>query len=65
MYKLVNRAAHLLSVDGALGYMNEERVTDDDVSSATYGFGGNYRWKLSPTPEIIEDARYMGTFDLG
>ena len=62
-YKLVDRAAHLVSVDGALGYLNEERLTDDDVGSASYGIGGAYRWKLSPTAELIEDARVIGTFE--
>ena len=60
VYTVVNRAAHVLSVDGGLGYLNEHRLTDADVSSATYAFGGAYRWKLSPTAELSEDARFTG-----
>jgi putative salt-induced outer membrane protein YdiY len=62
-FKLIDRASHLLSVDGGLGYLNEERLTGDDVSSASYAFGGAYRWKLSPTAEFSDDARYTATFD--
>ena len=62
-FKLIDRASHLLSVDGGLGYLNEERLTGDDVSSASYAFGGAYRWKLSPTAEFTDDARYTATFD--
>lgn len=61
-YKLVNLAAHQLSVDGGLGYLNERRLVGDDVSSATYGAGGAYRWKLSNTAQLSEDARFTGTF---
>jgi putative salt-induced outer membrane protein len=62
-YKLVERAAHLLSVDGGLGYLNEQRLADADVSSATYGLGAAYRWTLSPTAELIDDVRFTGIFD--
>src|SRR5262245_52593725 len=37
--KLVDRAPHKLTADVGLGYLNEKRLTGDDVSSATYGFG--------------------------
>ena len=62
-YKLVDRAAHLLSVDGGLGYLNEKRAVGPDVSSPTYAFGGTYRWKLSATAELSEESRFTGTFD--
>ena len=61
--KLVSRAPHALSVDAGLGYLNEQRVTDPDVSSGTYSFGAAYRWKLSATAELSEDARFTGLFD--
>jgi len=60
--KLVNHAPHALSVDAGLGYLNEQRTTDPDVSSGTYSFGAAYRWKLSPTAELSEDARFTGLF---
>jgi len=61
-YKLVNLAAHQLAVDGGLGYLNERRLVGDDVSSATYGTGATYRWKLSDTAQVSDDARFTGTF---
>ncbi len=61
-YKVVDRARHTLSVDSGLGYVNERRSVGPDVSSGTYAFGGRYRWKLSPTAELSEDARLTGTF---
>jgi putative salt-induced outer membrane protein len=61
-FKLIETAAHLLSLDGALGYLNEQRLVDEDVSSATYGTGASYRWKLSETATITDDLRFTGTF---
>ena len=59
-YRIVDRETHLLSVDGGLGYVNEGRSVDPDVSSATYSFGGRYRWKFSTTAELSEDVRLTG-----
>ena len=64
MIKLVSTAAHALSVDGSLGYLNEQRLAGDDVSSATYGFGSLYKWTISPTATLDEEARFVGTFDI-
>ncbi len=61
-FKLIDSAAHLLSVDGALGYLNEQRLLGEDVSSATYGTGASYRWKLSETATISDEARFTGLF---
>src|SRR5262245_33237483 len=61
-FKLIETDRQQLSVDGLLGYLNEQRVTGDDISTGTYGFGGNYKLKISPTATIEEDARYIGTF---
>ena len=59
-YKIVDRAAHVLAVDGGLGYMNEQRATGPDVSSATYTTGGAYRWTLSSTAELTDGVRFTG-----
>jgi putative salt-induced outer membrane protein YdiY len=61
--KLIDTDRQQLSADGLLGYLNEQRVTGDDISSATYGFGGDYKLKISPTATLDEDARFVGTFD--
>jgi putative salt-induced outer membrane protein len=62
-YKLIDSAAQLLSIDGALGYLNEQRLLGNDVSSATYGTGASYRWKFSDTATISDEARFTGLFD--
>lgn len=62
-YKLVNTAAHQLTTDAGLGYLNEQRLTGDDVSSATYGFGSDYQWTISPTATLEDEARLTGVFE--
>lgn len=62
-YKLLNLAQHLLSVDAALGYLDERRLVGPNVSSATYGSGAGYKWKLSETATVSDDVRFTGTFD--
>jgi putative salt-induced outer membrane protein len=61
-FKLIESVRHLLSIDGALGYLNESRLAGEDVSSATYGTGTSYRWKLSETATVSDDLRFTGTF---
>jgi putative salt-induced outer membrane protein YdiY len=61
-YKLVNLPDHVLVVDAGFGYLNEQRLVGDDVSSGTYGFGSGYKWRISPTAEFSDDLRYTGTF---
>lgn len=64
-YKLIELAAHQLAVDSALGYLHEGRLIGEDTASATYGAGALYKWKLSDTAEITDDARFLGTFANG
>jgi putative salt-induced outer membrane protein YdiY len=62
-YKLVDRDAHVLSLDGGLGYLNEHRLTDPGISTATFAAGGKYYWQISPNAELTEDVRFTGVFD--
>jgi putative salt-induced outer membrane protein len=64
-FKLIETAAHLLSIDGALGYLHESRSVGEDVSTATYGTGTSYRWKLSETATVTDDLRFTGTLSEG
>jgi putative salt-induced outer membrane protein len=61
-YKLFETAVHLFAVDGALGYLNEQRLAGEDVSSPTYGGGAAYRWKFSDTAQFTDDAKFTGLF---
>jgi len=61
--KLVDRPAHLLTADAGLGFLNEQRLAGDDVSSATYGGTLAYKWKFSSTAEFTDEVRLTGLFD--
>jgi putative salt-induced outer membrane protein YdiY len=62
-YKVIDLPEHLFFVDGGLGYLNEKRLTGDDISTATYALGAGYRWKLSETSEFSDEVRFTGGFD--
>ena len=64
-FKLVNTARHTLNSDVGLGYLNEQRLAGDDVSTGTYSFGAGYKLKLSDSAEITDDFRFLGTFHDG
>ena len=61
-YKLVDLPKHVFFTDAGLGYMDEQRLAGDDVSSATWSLGAGYRWKISETAEFTEDFRMTGIF---
>ena len=61
-YKIVDLPKHLFFADAGLGYINEQRLTGDDVSSATWSLGAGYKWKISETAEFTEDFRMTGLF---
>ena len=58
-YLAVDRAPHKLVLDAGLGYGNEQRLLGDTLSSATFGGGGVYSWKISDTSELTEDGHFM------
>lgn len=57
-FLLFEDAMHKLVVDGLLGYANEQRLLDDDISTATAGAGGVYILKLSENAQVTEDAHF-------
>jgi putative salt-induced outer membrane protein YdiY len=61
-YKVVDLPKHVFFTDAGLGYMNEQRLAGDDVSSATWSLGAGYRWKISETAQFTEDFRMTGLF---
>ena len=61
-YKLVDLPAYVLFTDAGLGYVNEQRIGADTVSSATWSLGAGFRWKISPTAEFSDDVRMTGLF---
>jgi putative salt-induced outer membrane protein YdiY len=61
-YKLLEVPGHSLLVDAGLGYLNEQRLEGDDVSTGTYVGGAGYKWTVSPNAELGDEFRYTGTF---
>jgi putative salt-induced outer membrane protein YdiY len=61
-YKVLELPEHLFFVDAGVGYLNEQRLAGDNVSTGTYAGGAGYKWKVSPNTELTEDFRYTGTF---
>lgn len=61
-YKIVDLPRHLFFTDAGLGYVNEQRLAGDDVSSATWSVGAGYKWKFSDTAAFTEDLRVTGLF---
>jgi putative salt-induced outer membrane protein len=57
-YLVVDRAPHRLSVFAGLGYLNEQRVSGDDLSTAVLDAGWAYRLKFSESAEFTDDFRY-------
>jgi putative salt-induced outer membrane protein YdiY len=63
--KLVTQARQQFSVDAGGGYLNEDRLTGDDISSAIYSFGSKYLLKVSDTADLTDDFTFVGRFDNG
>jgi putative salt-induced outer membrane protein len=62
-YILFRDARQQLSVDGGLGYTNEQRVTGDDISTALALVGASYVLKFSDTAELKDEVRFTTLFD--
>jgi len=58
MFTIVKDDRQTLSADAGLGYLNEQRLAGEDVSSGTA-----YKLKLSATADLTDELRLLGTFD--
>jgi putative salt-induced outer membrane protein len=61
--KIIDSTRQTLQAEGGTGYLNEQRLTGDDVSSAVYTAGTTYKLKVSETSELTDEIRFLGTFD--
>ena len=61
-FLLFETARHTLFADAGLGYLNEQRIGVDSLSTATASTGARYKLKLSETSDITED--FLTSFDL-
>ena len=63
--KVLESERQSLQAEGGGGYLNERRLTGDDVSSAVYSAGTTYKLKISATSDLTDEIRFLGTFDNG
>ena len=63
VFKIITDARQSLTADASIGYLNENRLTGENISSPTYGTGTAYKLKLSETAELTDDFRFLGTFE--
>jgi putative salt-induced outer membrane protein len=64
-YKVARGPVHTFTVDGGAGYMNEQRLSGPDISSAVYSAGTFYKLAISETAELVDELRLIGSFDDG
>jgi len=65
MFTLIKDARNTLTADAGVGYLNEKRLTGDDISSGTYSGGAAYKLKLSENADITDEFRFLGVMDNG
>lgn len=62
-WKVSDAGAHRLRVDTAVGYSRETRLAAPSLSSSLANVGSAYRWRLSRTLEIADDALLTASLD--
>ena len=62
VFNIITDARQSLTADTFVGYLNENRLTGENVSTATYGTSTAYKLKLSETADLTDDFRFLGTF---
>ena len=58
----VDRARHLLRLDGGVGYLIENRLAGDDLRSAIAQTVAKYRFRLTQNAELTNDAAFLLPF---
>ncbi len=62
-YRLLETAPHDLKLFGGVGYVNEQRLTGEDVSTGAVDAGWAYTLKVSETADLTDDFRWGASFD--
>jgi putative salt-induced outer membrane protein YdiY len=65
LYRAIELAPHTLDLFGGLGYANERRVGDEDLSTAVFDAGTTYKWKFSDVAEFADDLRFNQSLSRG
>jgi len=63
MFTVVKADKQTLTTDVGLGYLDEQRLAGENVSSGTYSGGFAYKLKFSETAELTDELRLLGIFD--
>ena len=63
MFTVIKADKQTLTADAGLGYLDEQRLAGENVSSGTYSGGAAYKFKFSETAELTDELRLLGTFD--
>jgi len=61
-YLLIDAAPHSLKVSGGLGYVNEQRLAGEDVSTGALDIGWAYKLTISATADFTDDFRWVESF---
>ena len=64
-YLLLSQGPNKLTVDGGLGYANEQRLIGANLSTATAGGGAVYALKISTTSDLSEDGHFVASLSNG
>ena len=62
-YLALDADRHTLRLDSGLGYLDEQRPDDEELSSATFSLGAAYRFAISPTSELTYGPRFLLPFE--
>ena len=54
-----------ISLDGSLGYTNEQRIKPPDLSTAVVGAGAHYKLKISDTSDFTEELVFTQSLSTG
>lgn len=60
--KVLDSDGQVLNLEAGLGYVNESRLTGEDISSASYMAATGYRLAITETSELVDDLRLSGIF---
>jgi putative salt-induced outer membrane protein len=61
-FRVLETARQSLYTDAGLGYLHEQRIGVESLSTATASTGARYKFRLSETSDISED--FLTSFDL-
>jgi putative salt-induced outer membrane protein len=61
-YQLLASAPQDMKVFGGAGYVNEQRLTGEDVSTGALDVGWAYKLKVSETADVTDDLRWAESF---